>query len=422
MRTRFTYRPAVWLGVFLTVIALTASGCAQRTAAAPSTLQTVEVVPVEQRDVPVYREWIGTLDGMVNASIKAQVSGYLLSQNYTEGSFVKQGQLLFQIDRRPFQAAADQAQGQLAQANAQLSQARAQLLQCQAQLASAEANQQKAQLDETRYAPLAREKAVTQQDMDNATQNNLAAKAQVEAAKAQVETARAQIQAAEAAVEAAAAALQTAKVNLGFTQLTSPIDGIAGVAQTQVGNLVGPASNAVTTVSTLDPIKVNFTVNEREYLSFTRNDTAMGRMQLELILADGSTYAHKGKFSFADREVNPATGAIQLIGLFPNPGNALRPGQYGRVRAIIGTDSDALLVPQRCVTELQGTYQAAVVDSHNTVRIETIQVGDRIGSQWIVRGGLKAGERVIASGVLKVRPGMQVNPVPFTAAERGGGN
>jgi RND family efflux transporter MFP subunit len=423
MRIRFTNRPAVWLGISLTVIALSALGCATRTAAAPSALQTVEVVPVEQRDVPIYREWIGTLDGMVNASIKAQVAGYLLRQNYIEGSFVKQGQLLFQIDPRPFQAAADQGQGQLAQANAQLAQARAQLLQSQAQLGSAEANQQKAQLDETRYAPLAREKAVTQQDMDNATQNNLAAKAQVEAAKAQVETARAQIQAAEAAVEAAAAALQTAKVNLGFTQLTSPIDGIAGVAQTQVGNLVGPASNAVTTVSTLDPIKVNFTVGEQEYLSFTRNDTAIGRMQLELILADGTTYAHKGKFSFADREVNPATGAIQLIGLFPNPGNALRPGQYGRVRAIIGTDSGALLVPQRCITELQGTYQAAVVDSHNTVRVETVQVGDRIGSQWIVRGGLNPGERVIASGVLKVRPGMQVNPVPFAAhAENGGGN
>ena len=220
-------------------------------------------------------------------------------------------------------------------------------------------------------------------------------------------------------MEAAAAALQTAKVNLGFTQLISPIDGIAGVAQTQVGNLVGPSSNAVTTVSTLDPIKANFTVSEQEYLSFTRNDTAMEHLQLELILADGSTYAHKGKFSFADREVNPATGAIQLTGLFPNPGNALRPGQYGRVRAVIGTDSDALLVPQRCVTELQGTYQAAVVDSHNTVRIETVQVGDRIGSQWIVRGGLKPGERVVAEGVLKVRPGMQVNPVPFTAAEKG---
>jgi RND family efflux transporter MFP subunit len=423
MKIRFESRHTVLLGAFLILVALFAPACATRTAAAPPELPAVEVVPVEQRDVPIYHEWIGTLDGMVNAVIKAQVTGYLLTQNYTEGSFVKQNQLLFQIDPRPFQAAVDQAEGQLAQADGQLAQARAQLVQAQAQLATAQANQHKAQLDEDRYAPLARDQAVTQQDLDNATQTNLAAKSQVEAGRAQVETARAQIQAAGAAVVAATAAVQTTRVNLGFTRLVSPIDGVAGVAQTQVGNLVGPSSNPVTTVSTLDPIKANFTVGEQEYLNFTQRDRSLQHLQLELILADGSTYARKGKFSFADREVNSSTGAIQLTGLFPNPGNALRPGQYGRVRAEVGTAAGALLVPQRCITELQGTYQAAVVDSNNTVRIATVQVGERVGTQWIVLGGLKPGERVVAEGVLKVGPGMKVNPQPFTApAEKGASN
>lgn len=423
MRTISIYQPAVWLGAFVIAAVLFASGCASQTSAAPTTLPAVEVVTVQQRDVPIYHEWIGTLNGLVNADIKAQVSGYLLSQNYVEGSFVRQGQLLFQIDPRPFQAVVEQARGQLAQANGQLAQAASQLQQAEAQLITAQANQRKAQLDEDRYAPLAREQAVTQQDLDNATQNNLAAKAQVEAAKAQIATANAQIQADGAAVLAANAALATARLNLGFTRLTSPIDGIAGAAQTQVGNLVGPSSNAVTTVSTLDPIKANFTVSEQEYLSFTRNDTALHRLQLELVLADGTTYAHKGKFSFADRQVNPETGAIQLIGLFPNPGNTLRPGQYGRVRAVIGTTSGALLVPQRSVSELQGTYQVAVVDPGNTVRVATVQVGDRVGRSWIVRDGLKPGERVIAEGALKVRPGMQVIPQAFVQpAENGGAN
>jgi len=421
MTTRFLFTPAFWTGGILAATVLVTAGCVTQTAAAPPSLPTVEVVPVEQRDVPVYREWIGTLNGMVNADIKAQVSGYLMSQNYVEGSFVREGQLLFQIDPRPFQAASDQARGQLAQARGQLAQAHAQLIQSQAQQLTAQANQHKAQLDEDRYVPLARAQAVTQQDLDNATQTNLAAKAQVEAAKAQVETARAQIQAAEAAVEAANAALDTAKVNLGFTRLTSPIGGIAGVAQTQVGNLVGPSSNAVTTVSTLDPIKATFTVSEQEYIGFTRRTASMRNLELELILADGSTYSHKGKFSFADREVNPNTGAIQLIGLFPNPGNTLRPGQCGRVRAIVAMDSGALLVPQRCVTELQGTYQVAGLDENNIVHIETVQVGDRIGSQWIVKEGLKPGERVVADGVMKIRPGLQVNPTPYVALAGNGG-
>ena len=369
----------------------------------------VIVAPVEQRDLPIEREWVGTLDGMVNASIKAEVTGYLLRQDYTEGSFVRKGQLLFEIDARPFQAAADQAAGQLAQAHAQMSQAQAGLAQAQAQLATAEANQRKAQLDEDRYVPLAVAQAVTQQDLDNARQNNQAQKAQVAAAKAQVETSKAQIEAAGAGVTAAEAALETAKVNLGFTRLTSPIDGIAGVAAIQVGNLVGPSASAVTTVSTLDPIKANFTVSEQEYLSLVRAD-ALHKLLLHLVLADGSVHAQPGRFSFADRQVDPATGAIQLTGLFPNPGNTLRPGQYAKVRATVGVRAGALLVPQQAVIDTQGTYSVAVVDPSNTVRFALVKVGDTVGSDWVIDEGLKPGERVVTQGLFHIRPGAAVSP------------
>jgi RND family efflux transporter MFP subunit len=369
----------------------------------------VVVAPVQQKDIPIEREWIGTLDGMVNAAIKAQVTGYLQAQRYAEGSFVHKGELLFEVDPRPFQAAADQATGQLAQARAQLSQAQAGLAQAESQLASAEANQRKAQLDEDRYVPLAKQEAVTQQELDNARQNNQSLKAQVAAAKAQVETAKAQIEAARAGGTAAAAAVETAKVNLGFTRLTSPIDGIAGVATVQVGNLVGPTANPVTTVSTLDPIKANFTVSEQEYLSLARTD-ALHRLQLELILADGSVHPQKGRFSFADRQVDPATGAMQLTGLFPNAGNTLRPGQYAKVRATIGVHAAALLVPQRAVNDTQGTYTVAIVDPNNTIRFALIRIGDRVGSNWIVEEGLKPGERVVTDGLFHIAPGAAVNP------------
>ena len=358
----------------------------------------VEVVQVEQRNVPIYGEWIGTLDGFVNADVRAQVTGYLLQQGYQEGAFVKKGQLLFEIDPRPFQAVLDQAQGQLAQANAML--------------ANAQAVQGRTELDVNRYTPLAKEQAASQQDLDNAVQNNLAAKATVETAKAQIKTY-------EAAVE-------TAKINLEFTRLVAPIDGIAGQAQLQVGALVNPSSGPVTSVSTVDPIKVYFTVSEPQYLEWRRRfPTEVSRLEadrslhLELILADGSTYAHEGKFYFADRQVNESTGAIRIAGLFPNPGNILRPGGYGRVRAVIRTQQDALLVPQRAVSELQGAYQVAVVDAENKVNIRTVKVGDRVGSQWIVAEGLNPGESVVAEGVQKVRPGAHVNPKPFVAETRG---
>lgn len=369
----------------------------------------VMVATVEQRDLPVEREWVGTLDGMVNAAIKAQVNGYLLRQDYTEGSFVRKGQLLFEIDNRTFQAAVDQATGQLAQSQAQLAQALAGLAQAQSQLATAEANQRKAQMDEDRYAPLETQEAVTQQDVDNARQTNQAQKSQVAAAKAQVDTAKAQIDAARAGIKASEAALETAKVNLEFTHLTSPIDGIAGVAATQVGNLVGPGTNAVTTVSTLNPVKVNFTASEQEYLGVARAD-ALHSLQLQLVLSDGTVHPQAGRFSFADRQVDPTTGAIQLTGLFPNPGNILRPGQYAKVRAVVSVRSRALMVPQRAVIDTQGTYTVPVVDPNNTVRFARVIVGNRVGSNWIVEDGLKPGERVVTDGLFQIRPGALVNP------------
>jgi membrane fusion protein (multidrug efflux system) len=411
----FNQRIEIWAVAVLIPAVLVAAGCTKATSAAGSPRPPeVEVLPVEQRDVPIYHEWIGTLDGMVNAAIRAQVTGYLLTQNYSEGSFVRKGQLLFQIDPRPFDAALAQAQGQLAQAKGQLAQAKAQFAQAQAQLEQSMASQKRTQMDVDKYTPLAKQQAVTQQDLDNAVQNNVAAKAQIEASKAGVETAKAQIEASTAAVEAAQAAVEAAKVNTGFTHLVSPIDGVVGQAQVQVGNLVNPSSGVITTVSTLDPIKGNFTVGEQEYLSLTRGGVSyLVKLQLDLILADGSTYPHKGKFFFADRQVNQSTGAIQLTGLFPNPGNRLRPGQYGRVRAEIGTSTAALLIPQRSVTELQGGYQVAVVDSANTVGVRTVKLGDRVGSMWIVAEGLKSGERVVAEGIQQARPGIQVSPKLF---------
>ena len=409
----------------------------------------VEVVRVEQKDVPVNSEWIGTTEGMVNADIKAEVSGYLLRQDYKEGSFVKKGQLLFELDPRPFQAAVDQANGQVAQfqgqleqaisqvaqAEAQVAQANSQLLQSQAQLAQAQANQVKSQLDVNKYAPLAEQKAVTQQELDNAVQGNAVAKAQVEAARAGVETARAQLRAANAQIgtaraaintakgqiENAQAAVRTAQLNLGFTRIISPIDGIAGIAQAQVGNLITTTSAPLTTVSTVDPIKVYFTLSEQQYLNFTkrnlieaRHGASVAQIELELILSDGTSYPEKGSFFFADRQVDPKTGAIRMAGIFPNPGNVLRPGQYGRVRAVTATRSDALLVPQRAVSELQGSYQVAVVGGDNKIEMRTVKVGERSGSQWVIEEGLKAGETVVVEGTQKIKPGAVVQPKPYT--------
>jgi RND family efflux transporter MFP subunit len=425
-KMNFLLRHKLIIGATLSAIVialLIAVGGSKSKEKSPATAQpptNVEVAQVEQRDVPIHSEWIGSLDGMVNAEIRAQVTGYLLRQNYKEGSFVRKGQLLFEIDPRPFQAALDQAKGDLAKAQAQLAQANSQLLQSQAQLAQAEANQVKTQLDVDRYTPLAKEKAITAQELDNAVQGNIAAKAQVKAANAGVETAKSAIVAANAAVEAARATVKTAELNFSFTRITSPIDGVAGIAQAQVGNLIQPNGASLTTVSTLDPIKAYFTLSEQEYLDYTRRDSIQHKwgagakgLELEMILADGSTYPQKGKFFVADRQVDQKTGSIRLAGIFPNPGNTLRPGQYAKVRAITREREGALLVPQRAVTELQGSYRVAVVGAGDKVSIQPVKVGPRVGSMWVIEDGLKPGDRVVAEGTQKVRPDAVVNPLPF---------
>lgn len=372
----------------------------------------VQVAAVEQRDLPIEHEWIGTLDALVTADIRAEVTGYLLRQAYQEGSVVGKGQLLFEIDPRPFQAALVQASGQYEQAKAQLAQAQAGYSTAESQLANVEAAQLRTQLDENRYTPLFAEHAATKQDLDNARQNNKGQMALVAASKAEVETARAQIEAARAGIVAAQGALETAKVNLGFTRLTSLIDGIAGVATVQVGNLVGPSSGAVTTVSTLDPIRSNFTVSEQEYLSLARADK-LHRLQVRLILADGTVYEKPGRFWFVNRQVDQNTGAIQLTSLFPNPGNILRPGQYGKARAVIGVDKNALLVPQPTVVEVQGSYQLYVIGHDNRVTICPVKVGERAGTKWVIKTGLKPGDHVVVEGQQALRTGMTVSPKPY---------
>jgi membrane fusion protein (multidrug efflux system) len=424
---------ALGVVVVAVIIALFIGRSSKPAQAAPVPLQ-VDVVQVKQQDVPIYSEWIGTTDGMVNADIRAQVSGYLLSKAYTEGAFVRKGQLLFQIDPRPLQAVLNQARGDLArseslveQAVSQLAQAEAQLAQAHSQRAQAEANQRQTQLNVNKYGPLLQQKAVTQQDFDNADQANEAAKAQVQVANAQIkaataatQTAKSAIVAAKAQVQSSQAAVKTAELNLGFTKIFSPIDGIAGIALAQVGDLVNPTSGILTTVSTVDPIKVYFTVSEQEYLAYVqRNPTpadrtsAQRQLELQVFLADGTTYPHTGRFYIADRQVDPKTGAIRTAGLFPNAENILRPGQYARVRAATSTQNNALLVPQRAVSQLQGMYRVAVVGSDNKVTMRTVTPGPTVGQMWVIANGLKAGETVMVDGTQKVTPGATVAPRPY---------
>ncbi len=356
------------------------AGCKKEPPAAPRP-PTVQILEVHPQDVPIYHEWIGTLDGLVNAQIRAQVAGYLLKQNYREGDMVKKGDLLFEIDPRPFQAALDQAKGLLAQAEAQ---------------------QDKTALDVKRFTPLAKVNAISREELDDAIHANLAAKAGVLSAKATVEQ---------------------AELNLGFTKILSPIDGIAGIARAQIGDLVGPSTGELTTVSTLDPIKLYYSVTEQAYINFTklfsdetvRNERAR-QLELRLVLADNTIYPHEGRVYAVDRQINPTTGALRVEALFPNPGNNLRPGQFARVRVKFDTQRGALLVPQRAVTELQGSYQVALVGDGNKVHLQPVKVGERVGADWIVEQGLKAGQRVVVEGIQKVREGTLVDPKPFVAA------
>ena len=366
-----------WVAAGLAGIALLTTTACDKEKAAPPGPAVVEVVSVAQRDVPIYMEWIGSLDGNVNAVIRPQVTGYLIKQNYREGDLVKQGQPLFEIDPRTFEAAVEEAKGLRAQ-----------------QMARFETT--KANLD--RIKPLAAVNAVSQKDLDDATGAHLSAKAQLEAAEA---------------------SLKTAKLNLGFTKITSPVTGIAGIAKAQIGDLLSPSMpTELTTVSTVDPVKVYFNISEREYLKMVGSlaeGKRPGQTPLDLFLVDGSQYPHQGKVAVFNRQVDTTTGTFKVAALFPNPDNILRPGQYGKVRATMAVEKGALLVPQRAVTEVQGKYLVAVVGADNKVDIRPVVVGERIGSEWIISKGLQPGEQVIAEGTQKVRPGATVNPQPFAA-------
>jgi RND family efflux transporter MFP subunit len=367
-----------------TVLLLNALGCntGNVRAAAPPPPPAVEVAPVIQKDVPVQGEWVGTLEGYVNAQIQPQVSGYLIRQDYQEGGFVRKGQLLFEIDPRPFQAVLDQSKGQLAQAEAQ------------------KAN---AELNVKRDIPEAEAHAIPQSQLDTDTQSLLGAKA---------------------AVEAGQAAVEQAELNLGYTRVVSLIDGIAGINTVQVGNLVGP-STVLTAVSQVSPIKVYFPISEQEYLRMADGGgpgsvdflTHASRIPLHLTLADGSAYPHPGKIIFADRQVNTQTGTIQIVGEFPNSRNLLRPGQYARIQTPTGNITGALLVPQAAVNQQQGTYQVTVIGTDNRAQLRTVEVGPRVGTLWVIKTGLKPGERVVAVGADKAKEGELVNPEPYKETE-----
>jgi membrane fusion protein (multidrug efflux system) len=355
------------------VLILFAAGCKKKSP--PPAPPEVQIITLAPTNVPIFEEWIGTLDGFVNAQIRAQATGYLLKQDYAEGGEVKKGDLLFQIDPRPFQASLDQAKAKLAQDQAQSG---------------------KTELDVKRYTPLAKEQAISQEELDNAVQANIGAKAQVQSDEA---------------------AVTNAELNLSFTKITSPIDGLAGTAQAQIGDLVGQSGSMLTTVSTINPIKVYFQVSEQSYLNFWRKfigaTNGVEDSPLQLIFSDGSTYPQKGNFFYAGRQVNPNTGTLQIFALFPNADFILRPGQYGRVRAQTHVVTNAILVPQRAVTELQGTYQVALIGETNSVHIQSVKVGEQVGENWIIANGLKAGDRIVVEGTQKAKEGAVVNPKPF---------
>jgi membrane fusion protein, multidrug efflux system len=382
---------------FLSLSCLLLTGCAGKSTPPPSPgPPAVGVSKVIQENVPIYGSWVASLEGYVNANIQPQVTGYLVKQNYREGSLVRKGDILFEIDPRPFQALLDQARGQLAQARGQLGQA-------QAQLGLAEINVR-------RDMPLAAAHAIAQSQLDNALQSQKQNEALIKSN--------------QASIEAAEANVEQAQLNLGYTKVRSLVNGIAGIATTQVGNLVSP-STVLTTVSQVNPIKVYFAISEQEYLTLASRIKskpsgsatidlleANSSVPIQLTLANNKVYEHQGRILFADRSVNNQTGTIRIIGAFPNPGNILRPGQFGRIRALTAMNENALLVPQEAVIEIQGRYQVAVVQPDNTIKIVPVQAGDRYQNLWIVEGDLKAGDRVISEGTSKVRDGQRVNPQP----------
>ena len=376
--------------IMLAASALLVTACNSRDpkAAATSAAVPVDAVRVRQGNVPLVGDWVGTLDGFVNAQIQPQVNGYLVHQNYREGSSVAKDQVLFQIDRRQFQATVDQAAAQVEQARGQFAQAKAQ--------------QSLAQINLKRDTPLAEARAIAQSQLDNDTQ--------------QAEQADAAVAATKAAVNAAEAALASANLNLNFTEVRSLVSGIAGQAAIQVGNLVNPQS-VLTSVSQLDPIKVYFSISDAEYLALTdRADTAgsnlLGKkseLPLTLILTDGKVWPHKGHIVFVDRQMNQQTGAIRIAASFPNPGNVLRPGQFGRVTAETEIRQDAILVPQLAVQELQGTKQIYIAGPDDKAHIVNVTLGPQVGNDWIITSGLRADQRAITSNVQKLRDGAPVS-------------
>jgi RND family efflux transporter MFP subunit len=367
--------------LLLILLSLTLVQCKGETASAPPPPSVqVEVVDVIQKDVPIQREWIGTTDGSNNALIRAQVSGYLLKRSYTEGSFAKKGDLLFELDPSKFQTALDQALGDLAKAQAQFT---------------------KTKQDVERDTPLAKEGAISQKELDDSIQAHAGSKGSIAAAKAAVEQ---------------------AKLNLAWTKIRAPIDGVVGISKAQIGDLID-ANSELTSMSTLDPIRVYFPVSEQEYLEAADKvqqgykDRQEGKEYsmagLELVLGGEKVYPYKGQFYLVDRQVDTKTGTIRVAALFPNSNNLLRPGQFAKVRAVTKTLEKAILVPQRAVTEMQGSYQVAVVTPENKVDIRPVKVGQRSGKFWIVDQGLKQGERVVVEGLQKVKAGMTVDPKPF---------
>jgi RND family efflux transporter MFP subunit len=389
---------AISAALFVALIGAVVTGCQTgRAATAPLAMgaMPVSVVHVVQKDVPLAGSWVGTLDGNVNAQIQPQVSGYLVKQNYREGQTVSKGEVLFEIDHRPFQAAVDQAQAQVEQAKGQLEQARAQLL--------------LAQINVKRDTPLAQARAIAQSQLDTETQQEAQAEASVAAGVA--------------AVDAAQAALRTAQLNLGFTDVRSLINGVAGQATTQVGNLVSPQS-VLTAVSQLDPIRVYFSISDSEYLALVARAKQSGgdllssgsNLPLSLILANGQTYPYQGHIIFVDRQMNQQTGAIRIAAAFPNPGDVLRPGQFGRVTADTEVLHDALLVPQVAVQELQGIEQIYTVDATNHVHVLNVQLGPEYGGDRIVESSLQPGAEVITDNLQKLREGATVAPHPAQPA------
>jgi len=380
LRFSHVYTSAVALALLL----MFATGCSDKEAPVAAAPPEVEVTPVVQQDVPIYTECISTLDGYVNAQIQPQVTGYLMKQNYREGTIVREGDVLFEIDPRPFEAALEQSKGQVAQAEAQLG---------------------KTKLDVARDTPLAKESAIPQAQLDNDIQANEAAQAVVAAAKAQ---------------------LEQAQLNLGFTKVRSLVSGVAGLAKGQIGDLVGPTT-VLTTVSQVEPIKAYFAISEQDYMKFANKISAVaeGRILpgehkiLELVLSDGTVYPRKGWVVLADRQVDVKTGTIRVAGAFDNPGSILRPGMFARVRAVTGTSKNALLVPQRSVVETQGSYSVVVVGSDNKASIRPVKTGERVGQMWVITEGLNAGEQVIAEGMQKAKEGSMVRPKQFNSNGQG---